>query len=282
LAYADFGTAERLTELLTPQSPQALQTAAVRALAQFNRPEVAKLLLAGWRSYSPAVRRETVDALLQRRERIDALLTAVASGQLQRGEIDRDKQQLLLNHPQGAIRDRAQEVLGGATSSDRGRVVRELSPRVLGLSGNADRGRELFTKKCVSCHKVGDVGHQVGPVLTSVQNKSAGDLLIAILDPNREAQPNFTVYTVVTQDGKLLNGIITSETAASLTLTAAEAKQETVLRSQIETLVSSGKSLMPEGLEKDFTPEQLADLIAFVQTIKPPPSSNSKLENRNP
>lgn len=270
LAFAEFDTAARLAELLTPHSPQELQTAVVRSLAEFRRPEVAEVLLAGWRGYSPAVRREVVDALLQRRERIDALLEAVGNRQIQRGEIDRDKLELLLNHPQAAVRDRAREVLGSETAGDRLRVVQELSPRVLSLSGSAERGRAVFTGKCASCHKFGEVGHPVGPDLASVQNKSAPDLLIAILDPNREAQPNFTVYTVVTQDGKLLSGIITSETASALTLTAAEAKHETVLRSQIELLVSSGKSLMPEGLEKDLTPEELADLIAFVQTLKPP------------
>ena len=101
------------------------------------------------------------------------------------------------------------------------------------------------------------------PELTSVQNKSAADLLIAILDPNREAQPNFNTYTVVTENGLVFNGIIAAETANSITLKRAEAKQDVILRTNIEALAATGVSLMPEGLEKDLSPQDLADVIAF-------------------
>jgi putative heme-binding domain-containing protein len=116
---------------------------------------------------------------------------------------------------------------------------------------------------------MGTVGHQVAPPLASVSNKSSADLLIAILDPSREAQPNFNTYTVVSLQGKIYTGIIVTETANSITLRRAEAKEDVVLRSNIDVLQSSGKSLMPEGLEKDLKPQDIADVIAFIKTIKP-------------
>ena len=91
--------------------------------------------------------------------------------------------------------------------------------------------------------------------------------MLAILDPNREAQPSFNTYTVVTAQGRSFNGIIAAETANSITLKRAEAKQDVVLRSNIEELIASGISLMPEGLEKDLKPQDLADVIAFVKSI---------------
>ncbi len=112
-----------------------------------------------------------------------------------------------------------------------------------------------------------DVGHQVAPDLASVRNKSANDLIISILDPNREAQPNFNTYTAETKDGRVFSGIIAAEDANSITLRRAEAKQDVVLRSNIEELISNGISLMPEGLEKELSRQDLANVIAFIQTI---------------
>ena len=140
---------------------------------------------------------------------------------------------------------------------------------VLDLEGDASRGLEVFKKKCAACHQVGDVGHRIAPDLVSVQNKSAADLLLAVLDPNREAQPNFNVYNVVTGQGRIISGIITSETASSITLLQADSKRAVVLRSNIEELVSTGVSLMPEGLEKELKQQDLADVIAFIKSIKP-------------
>ena len=139
---------------------------------------------------------------------------------------------------------------------------------VLELSGRPTQGREVFRKKCSLCHQAGDLGTQVAPNLASVKNKSAADLLISILDPNREAQPNFNVYTVITLQGKVLTGIIASETATSITLKRAEGKQDVVLRSNIDELISSGVSLMPVGLEKELSKQDLADVIAFIKQSK--------------
>ena len=131
-------------------------------------------------------------------------------------------------------------------------------------------GLGAFKMKCAVCHQVGEVGHRIAPNLSSVQNKSEADLLLAVLDPNREAQPNFNVYTVITGEGRVLTGIITAETANSITLLRAESKRDVVLRSNIEELLSTGLSLMPEGLEKELNRQQLADVIAFIKSIKPP------------
>jgi putative heme-binding domain-containing protein len=95
--------------------------------------------------------------------------------------------------------------------------------------------------------------------------------LVAILDPNREAQPSFQTYTAITKQGTVHAGIISVETAASLTLKRAEAKEDVVLRETIDELVSTGQSLMPEGLEKDIDQQALADLIAFIKAQVPVP-----------
>jgi putative heme-binding domain-containing protein len=187
---------------------------------------------------------------------------------VKRGDLERDKKQLLMNHSNAQVRQRSRRLFGSEVNSDRAKVVAQYQD-VLELDGDVARGRTVFTKKCAVCHQVGDLGHQVAPNLSSVQNKSPADLLIAVLDPNREAQPNFNVYNVVTLQGRTLNGIIATESANSITLRRAEAKQDVILRSNIDELISTGVSLMPEGLEKDLTRQDVADVITFVKSIKP-------------
>ena len=169
-----------------------------------------------------------------------------------------------------AIKKRSQQLLGGEVESNRAKVVAQFQD-VLELDGDQQRGLQVFTKRCSVCHRVGEIGHQVAPNLSSVQNKSAADLLISILDPNREAQPNFNVYNVLDDEGNAISGMIVAETDNAITVRKAEAKDTVVLRSQITRMVATGVSLMPEGLEKDLSKQELADVIAFVKSIKPEP-----------
>ena len=268
LAFADLQIAtEHLPEFLTPQTPQALQRAAVASLSEQDSAEVCQLLLDGWRHHSPQLRRDVVDSLVTQAARIELLLDAVKTGEVGPADLERDKKQLLMNHPAAEVQARSQELFGIEANSDRAGVVAE-HQHVLELDGNVPRGLEVFKKRCAVCHRVGEVGHRVAPDLASVQNKSAADLLIAILDPNREAQPNFTTYNVQA-DGRVYNGIIAAESAGSITLRRAEAKEDVILRDAIELLASTGMTLMPEGLEKDLSPQDLADVIALVKSIQP-------------
>ncbi|MFN0199466.1 MAG: PVC-type heme-binding CxxCH protein, partial [Planctomycetaceae bacterium] len=273
LALADWETAVAALEpLLSPASPPPLQSAVVNSLSQQENEAVAELLIENWRSFSPAVRKEVVDALLRTGVRTKLLLTALADGEIKTGEIERDKKEILLNHPDPSLRDQAKELLGSEVSKDRVQVI-AMYEKALDLNADQARGKEVFLKKCSVCHKVQDQGHQVGPDLTSVANKSPRDLLISILDPSREAQPIYMTYTVVTFQGQILTGMIASESGGSLTLRRAEGKEDVVLRSTIDDLVSNGVSLMPVGLEKDVDPQQLADVIEFIRTLKPPAKS---------
>ena len=258
---------QALPELFTPQTSPLLQQAAVKSLVASGSPRSVELIIAPWKGFGPATRREVVDQLVSTAPGAVALVKSVEAGAIRIGEIERDKRQLLLNHPNLAVRDAAKKVLADPPSN-RKQVVADYQP-ALDLEGKAERGQMLYAKTCVQCHRAGTAGHQVGPDLVSVQNKSAADLLVAILDPNREAQPSFQTYTVVTKQGTIHTGMISAETAATLTLKRAEAKEDVVLRETLDELISTGQSLMPEGLEKDIDKQSLADIIAFIKAQAP-------------
>src|SRR5262249_23203192 len=133
------------------------------------------------------------------------------------------------------------------------------------LKGDVEKGRAIFQKSCATCHRLDNTGIEVGPDLrAAVRDKTPEQVLISILDPSREVDKRYTVYLVETKSGRQISGIMAVESATSLTLRRAEKADDTILRSQIETITDTGKSLMPDGLEKDLSQQDIADVIAYL------------------
>jgi putative heme-binding domain-containing protein len=143
--------------------------------------------------------------------------------------------------------------------------VRRYEP-ALDLAGDAVRGREVFRGNCAVCHKIGDVGHAVGPDLTSTSARDPKALLTHILDPSQYVPPNYLQYVVEDVNGRLHTGLLTAQSATSVTVTRDEGRSETILRSDIESLTSTAKSMMPEGFEDKIPPAAMADLLAYLRS----------------
>jgi putative membrane-bound dehydrogenase-like protein len=259
-----------LASLLVPQVHDDLQAAAVEAIGRLRDPQVPALLLQGWKGYAPGRRAQVLDVLLVRDDWQRAVLDAIERKEILPMEIDPARRQHLLQNRSAAIRDRATRLFAGSINPDRQKVV-EAHRAVLSLKGDAARGRQVFTKTCAACHQLGGLGQAVGPDLASVGDKSREGLLIAILDPNRAVEARYVAYLAETKDGRTLTGLLATETGTSITLVGADGKKQTFLRTDLETLASTGKSAMPEGLEKDLQPQDLADVIAFVRSAAPLP-----------
>ena len=110
----------------------------------------------------------------------------------------------------------------------------------LQLKGDAKNGKELFKKNCAACHRLEGVGEQIGAELNAVQDRGADFILLNILDPNREVLPKFITYHAVTDAGLTLTGMITAETATSITLRRPDGTSMTILRVNIAELRSTG------------------------------------------
>ncbi|MEZ6130813.1 MAG: c-type cytochrome [Planctomycetaceae bacterium] len=162
------------------------------------------------------------------------------------------------------IRARVAKLLADTGSEDRRKVLHD-HQNVLDLTGSLVRGKATFKKQCSTCHKLDDVGFDIGPNLRSLTDQKPGSLLTSILDLSASVDGKFVTYVVVTDDGRTFNGMIASETATSITLIEQQNKQRVILRNQLEEIRSTGKSLMPEGLEKNMSPQDFADVIAYIR-----------------
>jgi putative membrane-bound dehydrogenase-like protein len=255
--------------LLSPRSPPEVQLAAVRALARQTRPKAGELLLAAWPGYGPVVRREAVEALCARPERVAALLDAVEKKAVPASQVEPARVELLRKHSDAKLRQRAVTLFAGR-GSDRQKVIDAYRP-ALELDGDVGRGRLAFRRVCATCHKLEGVGHEVGAdLLAALRNKSREQLLTDVLDPSREVDPRYLNYIVTLKGGQALTGMIAAETATSLTLRRGEGAEDVVLRSRVEAVQATAKSLMPDGLEEQLTKQDFADLVAYLRSVAAP------------
>ena len=108
-------------------------------------------------------------------------------------------------------------------------------------------------------------GHRVGPDLSGVSSNTKEQLLQSILNPSQDIAAEYTNYIVITRDGRIHDGIKVAETPGSLTLRNPDEGDESILRAHITEIRASSVSLMPEGLEKNLSKSDVANLIAFLQ-----------------
>jgi putative membrane-bound dehydrogenase-like protein len=266
LRAADKETVQNLLELVTPRSPPELAAGILGALQASEVPDSGKLILERLIEVTPAARTASLGLLLSRPEWTRALLESAAQGKIQLADLTLDQKQSLAEHPNPGIRRRARDLLsrGGALPNpDRQKVLDELLP-ITKVKGDAAAGKVAFTKTCSKCHVHSGEGTRIGPDLTGMAVHPKEHLLTDIIDPSRSVENNFRAYTVMTAAGRVFTGLLASESKTAVELFDSEGKKQTILRADIEKLVASNKSLMPDGFEKQLTRQELTDLLEFL------------------
>jgi putative membrane-bound dehydrogenase-like protein len=257
-----------LTRLLQPQQPVEIQEAALATVGRLRFPTVPQMVLKEWKGFSPKLRGQALDLLLERPDYVGDLLDALERKAVLPQELDATRRQRLLEHPSKLVRDRAAKLLQVASDVDRQKILDSLRP-VLDKTGDRTRGVMLFQKNCAACHKLQNIGQDIGPDLASLKDRSRQTLLEAVIDPNKAVETKYVNYTALAKDGRIFTGMIANESTNGITLVGVDGKEKVLLRADLEQLVSSGKSVMPEGLEKDLSLQDLADLLAFVEAGSP-------------
>jgi putative heme-binding domain-containing protein len=237
----------------------------LKTLGRFSDVGVVELLVAHWAGFTPSLRASAAELLFSRPVWAELLLAAVENEEVARGDFDPARVALLKSHPSVKVRQRAAAVFTDSTVARRADIVGNYQ-RALELTGDRERGRSVFQKTCATCHELEGNGTAIGADLRSVRDRGEAAVLLNILDPNREIQPNFLSYVIITVEGRALTGIITEETPNNLTIRQADGTSVAVARTEIEEMNSTGLSYMPEGLEKDIDQQAMADLLAFLMS----------------
>ena len=136
--------------------------------------------------------------------------------------------------------------------------------------GDEQNGAAVFKKLCAQCHKIYGEGAEVGPDITLNGRNDYTQLLSNVFDPSLVIGSGYRAFTVATQDGRVLNGLLVEDSPQRIVLKVQGGKQEIIARDDIDELKVSEVSLMPEQVERQLAPQEIADLFAFLTLDKPP------------
>jgi len=259
---------EDLIDAIGPLTPPALAVGLVTEIGKSTAESAAPSLVALLADATPTLRVAIVQTLLARPALTRALLAGMEAGDLSVSDLTAVQRQALSDHPDEALRTAARRLLqagGGRVDPDRQRLVEAKMP-LTQVTGDFDAGKAMFTKHCSTCHKYQGEGAIVGPDLTGMSVHPKSEWLVHILDPSRSVESNYRLYTLLTVDAVLLSGILAGESRTSVELIDAQAKRHTILREDIDQLVASRKSAMPEGLEEVLGDQGIVDLLEFLTT----------------
>jgi putative membrane-bound dehydrogenase-like protein len=204
------------------------------------------------------------EQILKRQETALALVTAFKDLRLTPAAIGPANVARLRTHPNTRVAREAAVVLGANNTSSQQKddLIAKLLPDIQ-RPGDIANGRALYAAACAICHKLGDVGtRDVGPPLAGIGSHAPADLLAAIIDPNRQVEPNFWQWNITTKKGETLAGVISSETTAALTVRNQGGDTEVKI-ADIATRENTRRSLMPEGFE-NLGATGLRDIIAYL------------------
>ncbi len=145
-----------------------------------------------------------------------------------------------------------------------------VAERALKAKGDAGKGAELFrSQACIACHTYADGQKPKGPHLVDIGKRyKPAELVESILKPSEKIAQGFDTFSFLTTSGQVETGFVVSESAETVTIRSANGLSKEIIKPDIEDRIKRELSMMPEGLVSNLTPEQLADLIAYLRSLK--------------
>ncbi len=252
--------AKVVSTLVGTDSPEALQSEIITALGESG--SVNELVEATSRLKSKLLS-QAFDAILKRPEATLALLASIQDGKFHPQDLGPGNIARLRTHPNKNVAKQANAMMDklNPNAKAKNELIAQFTPEVE-KPGDAVKGKTIFTAACAVCHKIGDIGKDVAPALVGMGAHGPAELLVHIIDPNREIDPSFWAWNITKKNGETLAGVITSENQASLNLRNQVGDFE-VKKSDIKDRENTKRSLMPEGLEA-LGAENLRDILAFI------------------
>ena len=263
--------APALPVVLSLLDEEALRLDAIRALAAFDDPKIGQQLLGRYASMSTDHKNEAILTLSGRRSTAQALVDAMKDKRIPKSDVSAFAARQLYR----VIGPSFVEFWGPITQlasdkeADTAKYKALLTDAYL-AKADVSRGRALFERSCTLCHMLYGSGGNVGPDLTGSNRANLDYILAQIINPSEIMQEAYHLVVVTTRDGRTVSGIVAAEDAQQLTLRVIG--QDTVLaKSEIQSREKLPISMMPEGLLKALSDEEVRDLISYLRTTSQVP-----------
>jgi putative heme-binding domain-containing protein len=260
-----------LLKIATEAPSAPLRQAAFAALGSYDSDDISLATLAALPKLPENVRTAAFALLASRPKWTQLLIDRLQGGKLSLSLVPVDVADQLRLHPDQAIRQVAIKLFPPPTSTgyDFQRKLAEVEAALARGQGNPYQGEATFSQRCANCHKLFFKGGNVGPDLTTYQRDNLGTMLISIVNPSAEVREGFQTITLQTTDGRVLTGVPVDRDAQITVLRNLSGQDISVRADEIENMLPTGRSLMPEGLLEGLSEQQLRDLIAYLRISQP-------------
>ncbi|MFG0336208.1 MAG: PVC-type heme-binding CxxCH protein, partial [Maioricimonas sp. JB049] len=265
--------------LASTSSSRDFRAAVIDSLGRSRSPKVAEILLARFDELEPAIQPKVIEVLTQRPGWSLALLEAIGEQKIDRNRLNINQLRRLATFTDEPLKTALAKVYGQIRlegRSDRQQVIRQHRDLLRRTPGDPHAGAAVFRKICAQCHKMYGDGAEVGPDITRNGRNNWEQLLSNVFDPSLVIGPGYQARQLLTVEGRVLTGLPVEETERRVILKIQGGKLETIPREEIEEYRTSEVSMMPEGIEKQLTPQELADLFAYLALDGPPDAPESK------
>jgi putative heme-binding domain-containing protein len=240
---------------------------ALVALGKLHNPELTEWLLQKFATAPASLRPAMFQCIRSHAERMSRFLDAMESNRISIRLLDAGQLQSLKSVESRELRSRVEKLLSSLINEDRAKLVTAYSEKLKGKEVGKDPaiGKALFQKNCAGCHQMDGMGFAVGPNISDSREHTYEKLLVAILDPNRAIDANYFRTLALTDDGETVEGLLRDSNAQSITLELQNGIKRVLNRSELVELKTSGKSMMPEGMETQLSVEEMGELLWYVK-----------------
>jgi putative heme-binding domain-containing protein len=248
-------------------------------LAHMEGPKVAETVLSSYGTMESDLQPKAIELLTQRKAWGKRLLETVAEGKIPPRALSLNQVKKLVSFKDEDLTKQVTKLWGtirDGRNPEREKVVNEMRDFLRKTPGNPNTGIQVFKNLCAQCHKIHGDGQEVGPDITSNGRSDFDQLLSNVFDPSLVIGAGFEQTTVLTKKGQTVIGLIVENSPQRVVLKQQGGKLETIPKDDVDEITVSQVSLMPEGIEKQLKPQEIADLFAFLCLDKLPSDPTAK------
>ncbi|MEI8378640.1 MAG: PVC-type heme-binding CxxCH protein [Planctomycetota bacterium] len=265
------GAVAVLLETLSSTGDDGLKANILTSLQAYPDARIGMTVLQQYKNLNEDVRTVAQSLLVSRKTWAVMLVEAVERGDIAAASLPLDTVRRLTIYKDDKLSSLIPKHWGsveGATTAEMQSMIEKYST-VLAGAGDPYPGKKLYMQSCGKCHTLHAVGGKIGPDLTTYKRDDVRQMLLHIVNPSAEIREGFETQIAFLNDGRVVTGFLVEQDPQTLSLRSPDGQTVSLERTEIDELVKSRKSLMPEGQLKDLTEEQLRNLFAYLRSSQP-------------
>ena len=265
------GAVPILLETLTNTGDDGLKSTILTSLQAYPDAKIGTTVLQQYGNFNEDVRTVAQSLLVSRKTWGVMLVEAVERGEITAASLPLDTVRRLTVYKDDRLSSLIPKHWGsveGATTAEMQSLIEKYST-ILAGAGDPYPGKKLYMQSCGKCHTLHAMGGKIGPDLTTYKRDDLRQMLLHIVNPSAEIREGFETQIAFLDDGRVVTGFLVEQDPQTLTLRSPDGQTIALQRSEIDELIKSRKSLMPEGQLKDLTDEQVRNLFAYLRSSQP-------------